>query len=266
MKAFQFLTQYWGKRRRDSHPPSQLAQALPEKKAILPNISLQRLHNSRRLQKVHPPLMLGVTIVALTTVVGYRFYNQPRLLPGTVSPATIVAPQDGSFPDLKTTEEKRREAQTATVPIWQRDEAATAEIEQNLAETLAQIEQLQQLIPAIPWLNPQILSSGIQQYLRTCPEADWQAILIAINSRQPKVLPNSQQQQATAELNRYRQQTSSAEWQSLLRQIAQARQRYQQAAGKIALLSQDIQSQIPILLQLSPQEWQTTRQIGRAHV
>ena len=259
MKAFQFLTQHWGKQRRESYSPSQLARALPEKKAILPDISLQRLHKSRRLQKVHPPLMLGVTIVALTSVVGYRFYNQPRLLPGAVSPATIVAPEDGSFPDLKTTEEKRRDAQTATVPLWQRDEAATAEMEKNLAQTLTQIEELRQLLPAIPWLDPQILSSGIQQYLRACPEADWQAILTAVNSRQSTVLPNYQQQRAIAELNRYRQEKSPAEWQYLLYQIHQARQRYQQAAGQIALLSADIQNQIPIWLQLSPQEWRDTR-------
>jgi putative nucleotidyltransferase with HDIG domain len=260
MKAFHSLTQHLGKRRRESNPSSQISEALPQKKAILPDISLQRLHNSRRLQKIHPPVMLGVAVVALTSVVGYRFYNQPRLLPGTVSPATIVAPRDGSFPDLKTTEAKRREAQTATIPIWQRDEAATAEIEKILGETLARIEELRQLVAPVPWLNPQILSSGIQQYLRSCPEPDWQALLAAVNSQSPTVVATTaQQQKAIAELTRYRQQKSPAEWQSLLRQISQVRQRYQQAAVKIALLPADIQQEIPILLQLSPQEWWTTK-------
>ncbi|MGB7906113.1 MAG: hypothetical protein WCF43_15580, partial [Steroidobacteraceae bacterium] len=74
MKALHFLTQHLGKRWRESNTSSQISEALPQKKSILPDISLQRLHNSRRLQKIHPPLMLGVTVVALTSVVGYRFY------------------------------------------------------------------------------------------------------------------------------------------------------------------------------------------------
>lgn len=260
MKALHFLTQHLGKRWRESNTSSQISEALPQKKSILPDISLQRLHNSRRLQKIHPPLMLGVTVVALTSVVGHRFYNQPRLSPNTVSPATVVAPRDGSFPDLKTTEEKRREAQTATVPIWQRDEVATAEIEGNLAETLAQIEELRQLAAPVPWLNPQILSSGTQQYLRACPEPDWQALLAAVNSRTSTILATKpQQQRAIAEL-RYRQQKSPAEWQSLLRQISQMRQRYQQAATKTAALPAELSEETPILLQLSQQEWRATKQ------
>lgn len=274
MKAFHFLTQHWGKQRRvKSHSPSHLVQALSEKKAILPDISLERLHKSRRLQKAHPPLMLVVAIITLTSVVGYRFYNQPRLLPGTVSPATIVAPQDGSFPDLKTTEENRRDAQTATVPIWKRDEAATAEMENHLAETLAQIEELRQLATVKPdtgedgslllgglsELNPQILSSEVQQYLRTCPQADWQTILRVLDSGQPTVLLKSQQLQAIAQLNRYRQEQSPAAWQSLLQQISQLRQRYQQATAEFDLLSGDMRQEISILRQLSPQAWRVTR-------
>lgn len=261
MKAFHSLTQHLRKRRRESNASSQIAKALPENQASLPDISWQRLHNSWHLRKVHPPLMLGVTVVALTSIVGYRFYNQPRLLPGTVSPATIVAPRDGSFSDLKTTEEKRREARTAIVHIWQRDEAVTAEIEENLRETLSEIEELRQLAPPIPWVDPQLLSSGIQEYLRTCPEVEWQALLAAVkaNSRQLTTSVQPQQRKAIAELTRYRQKKSPGEWQSLLRQIAQARQRYRQAAAKTAALPADLQTEIQILWQLSPQEWQATK-------
>ena len=49
--------------------------------------------------------MLGLTVMSLTTVIGYRFYNQPQLSVGTVSPVKVFAPNDEEFVDEKTTEE-----------------------------------------------------------------------------------------------------------------------------------------------------------------
>ena len=59
----------------------------------------QKLHRSKLIRIAHPPVMLGVTVVALTGVVGYRFYNQPQLSVGTRSPYTIYAPMEGVFLD-----------------------------------------------------------------------------------------------------------------------------------------------------------------------
>ena len=65
----------------------------------------------------HFLLMLALSIIALTSVVGYRFYNQPQLTVGKISPLTITAPYAAEFEDTKTTLEKRKEVQTGIIPI-----------------------------------------------------------------------------------------------------------------------------------------------------
>ncbi|MCA2589798.1 MAG: hypothetical protein IM509_03330, partial [Microcystis sp. M31BS1] len=42
-------------------------------------------------------LIFLFTVGCLTSVVGYRFYNQPKLAVGTISPVTIIAPEDARF-------------------------------------------------------------------------------------------------------------------------------------------------------------------------
>ena len=45
--------------------------------------------------------MFGITVVSMTGVIGYRFYNQPQLAVGNISPITVVAPKDAKFADQK---------------------------------------------------------------------------------------------------------------------------------------------------------------------
>ena len=70
-------------------------------------------------------LLLLFAIISLTSIVGYRFYNQPQLTVGKISPVTIKAPRAGKFEDTKTTLEKRQEVQTGIVPILKQNENLT---------------------------------------------------------------------------------------------------------------------------------------------
>ena len=262
MKAFQTLAQYMGKWRRSSHSSTTKGEhAAPPKEPVKAlNSPLNRIHCSRRLQKIHGPLMLGVTVGALTSIVGYRFYNQPQLSPGTVSPATFYAPHYGSFSDPKTTEEMRREAQAGIVPIWRRDQAATNQILGTLTETLVQIDRLRQLSDPVPWFDNQLLSSNIQRYLQTTTQQNWQTILDAFESPDINRSSHSPQiKQAIAQLQQYQDQTSPEDWQVLVENIQQIRDRYQRFAAELIDIPTERRQAMLVLLQFSDEEWQETR-------
>ncbi|NJR52653.1 MAG: hypothetical protein HC780_26860 [Leptolyngbyaceae cyanobacterium CSU_1_3] len=49
----------------------------------------------------HPTIVVLVAVVSLTSVLGHRYYNQPLLNVGKVSPQTIVSPGDATIEDKK---------------------------------------------------------------------------------------------------------------------------------------------------------------------
>ena len=67
------------------------------------------------------PLILVVAVMSITTLMGQRFYDQPALDVGRVSPSTIVAPESVSVEDSHSTEEKRKAARTGAVPVLRMD-------------------------------------------------------------------------------------------------------------------------------------------------
>lgn len=270
MRTFQSLTQtlerWWRHARRNPSPlPSKglpqpgmvAAVKTPEAPARL----LRRLHQSESVKKIHPPVMLGLAVVSLTSAVGYRFYNQPQLAAGIVSPATIRAPQDGRFEDKKTTEEKRKAAQTGIVPILKRDGEVTAQQQQALDRVLGQVGQLRQSAGRLPFLPGYLLSQGVQQYLRSCPEGDWQAILAAVQG-EPTAPASPTAQAAIAQLRAHRQKVPPQTFASTLGQISRARQQYARVEAELPaqdplLLNPD---SLAAFLRLRDPTWQVARE------
>ncbi|MGH2416459.1 MAG: hypothetical protein ACRDEA_22755, partial [Microcystaceae cyanobacterium] len=224
------------------------------------------------MRKAHPPLMVTMVIISLTSVVGYHFYNQPQLAVNTVSPITIRAPKDGRFEDQKTTEEKRKAIRTGIIPVLKRNPETTQQIEQTLNHFLAQIEQLRKSAGTVPFVDRNFLSVSTQQYLRTCLEEEWQTISADVY-RQPKLKPSlntanptyqpssSAKQSALAQLKTYRQRVSPAAFESLMGKISLARQRYTQAWSSFTEertieLSREA---IATLLELEEKTWQETK-------
>ena len=244
--------------------------AIAEKQA-----TRQERHSPSRLRKAHPPVMFLLAVISLTSIVGYRSYNQPQLAVGKVSPVKIEAPRNGYFEDIQTTQEKREAIRKGIVPILKQDYQTTTKIQQKLTRYLNHLEQLRQLAGPFPFVPAKILSPSSQRYLRQCQDREWQSILAAVENNQNQnpsklgfSLPfqgsqpaNPASSKAIAELKTYRKQVRSRTFQSSIAKISQARQRYAQAQAKLPetptiRLSSD---KIDTLLELPNQTWQQTK-------
>jgi hypothetical protein len=214
-------------------------------------------------------LLLILSIVGLTSIVGYRFYNQPQLTVGKIAPVTIKAPYSKQFEDTKTTQERRTQVQTGVIPILKQNHEQTIEIKLQLAKYLERIENLRESIAPFPIIDPKILPLSTQQYLRACPEEDFKAILKAIEPQTQSSeiatnkLPdlNLKLPQIVSELQNYRRQVSASEFEVLLSQLTLSRYQYQQEwqhlqEKPIASFSE---AEIASLLDLTDTNWQDTK-------
>ena len=199
------------------------------------------LHNS----PWQTPFMLLVSVASLTSVVGYRFYNQPQLAVGTISPETIIAPRSGQAVDEETTEQKRKDARTGigVIPVLKRDSNITEQTLRELENFLEQVEQLRALTGTFPFVQEQLLSLVTQRYLRRAPESEWKTILAALNPQFPPTaepsiptanpLPqraiDSAMEQAVGELYNYRQKLGEESFRKLLQKLVNIRQGYTEA-------------------------------------
>ncbi|MEB3160144.1 MAG: hypothetical protein VKL20_01650, partial [Synechocystis sp.] len=223
----------------------------------------QKLHRSKLIRIAHPPVMLGVTVVALTGVVGYRFYNQPQLSVGTRSPYTIYAPTEGEFLDEKTTEEKRKEIRTGTVPRLQRDPELTAQIQQAGQDYLNQISQLRDLTAPFPFISPNDFSLDTQQRLRSLSDAEWQQFKIYLNQPSSPLVSSPELVKIQQIVAPKIANASPATVQTWLQSIDKARQRYQSVAAGLPMIAQGSLNSDTIIaaLQLDNATWKTTEAV-----
>ncbi|MEP0779576.1 HD family phosphohydrolase [Microcoleus sp. ZQ-A2] len=236
---------------------------------------LPGLPSKPRKHKSRPPVMWLVAVVSLTSAMGNRFYNQPKLDVGTTAPQTIRAPRPASIEDTKTTEEKRKAARTGAVPVLMFDHSLTQDLVQAIEQSLERVEELRQMCGPYPFAEATILSEATQRYLRQIPEQEWQAILAQVNSPQSVkpaaptgVLPQQAVQadnlpltQAVSELQRYRQLSSPQAFSDLIESISLARQGYAVALRQLSELqrTESVRRYDASLLELSDQDWQETR-------
>jgi len=231
----------------------------------LPKHNSLKLPPKHRKGKSRPPVMWVVAVVSLTSVMGNRYYNQPELDVGTIAPKTVLAPEDASVEDKKTTEEKRKEASTGIVPVLMLDEPVTEEIKLELEESIDYVEELRQTSGSFPFVNTAILTDSTQKYLRESEELEWHSIQsfaesdTNVNPLEPKEgLPELVEDplfvQAVNELQDYRQ-LSTRQFPQLIEKISQARKDYQQALRQ--LLEYDSENPYDIsLLELSDDVWE----------
>ena len=223
-------------------------------------------------------IMLVLSIITLTSVVGYRFYNQPQLTVGKISPQTIKAPYSAEFEDTKTTQERRKEVQTGIIPILKHNEELTQEINQKLEYHLKQIDELRKIAAPFPFAARKTLSLPSQRYIRFCPESEFKAVIASVtenhaaksNAPEPKSLTlekrpdfNLGLQKVAAELETYRASVTENRFNTLIAQITLTRYRYSQAwkslsKRKIARLDD---KELIVLLDLTEREWKNTKQI-----
>jgi putative nucleotidyltransferase with HDIG domain len=193
-----------------------------------------------------------VAVVSLTSVMGVRFYNQPKLDVGRVAPETIYAPWDASVPDLKTTDEKRKDAEIGATPVLVIDPSINQDIHQTIQKVLQQGTDMRNIAQPFPFVSTGILSTEVQRYLRRVQEREWQDLLaqveqvsVQIPSNLEAKTPNKKtatkfsdwqqanleevRRQALTQLKAYRGRSSVIEFSQLVSDITQARWRYAKA-------------------------------------
>ena len=219
------------------------------------------------------PVLLFVAVVSLTSTMGHRFYNQPKLDVGTKAPQTIQAPASASVPDYKTTDEQRKAARNGAVHILMLDAGVASQVDRELTEFLKAGSELRSAAGPFP-LAP-ALSNAAQLYLRGCPEWEWRSILAQVGDggqtsggllslKSPATgaqTANKSQQDAVAQLQAYSRSVSAADFKSLTATIEEARRRYLNALD--ALGKQSIsgpgQTYDTSLFDFSDAEWQQTQ-------
>lgn len=226
----------------------------------------------------HSPVVLGVAVITLTSALGYRFYNSPKLDIGKVAIQTIQAPATVTIEDPKATEESRKLARTGALPVLQLDQAATQQVQRQLQQQLQQGSMIRDLAGSFPYTRTAALSIPVQASLRKLSGGDWRAMLTAVDAElrpggafaaekmgvDPAVLPIAEaaRRQAIAELRAYRRSVDTGAFVVLVQEVNQARFRY---ASAIATLTIPVSPQLPetfdlSILDLTDSDWTQLRQ------
>ncbi|MDJ0742100.1 MAG: HDIG domain-containing protein [Xenococcaceae cyanobacterium MO_167.B27] len=237
------------------------------------NRNLNRKSRIKRTRLRHSLLILIIAIFSLTSVVGYRFYNQPQLTVGKISPVTIKAPRDAQFEDKVTTLEKRKEVQIGIIPILKQDREITNQTKLQLSNYLTTIDELRKLVQPFPFIDTGILSLETQQYLRCCDESQFKILLESLTQQSLDSQPNSPAnntpdfnvalRKAVTQLKAYRQETSPKKLESLMIKVTLIRYRYAQTLKKfrqqpIPFLNE---TEVETLFNFSDRDWQKTKNV-----
>lgn len=209
----------------------------------------------RWLNKVQSPIMIIVSVSALTSITSYRFYNQPELAVGTTSPVTIISPRDGTFVDHKTTEELRRKIKQGILPVLSRDYEVTASLQRELENTLEQIENLRRRGQA---LNGISLTSVVELY--SMPEDRWHFLKEKLLSPS-KTPPAGEKDRALSELWQYSNRVDAKTLQAFIASLELARRDYEslrklKQSNSMPWSREEINS----LLTLDEASWQQLKQ------
>jgi len=184
-----------------------------------------RKSRSYSLGKLRRPLIFLFTVGCLTSVVGYRFYNQPKLAVGTISPVTIIAPEDASFEDQETTALKRQKIRAGLLPRLKRDPQTTAQIERALRDTLGQLSQIIPILPKNSILISRTISNATLGTLLTFSAAQWSTLQSGLNHKESFAKPLTKEQEyAIHEIQAYRQRVTKGKFEQFIDRLGQLRQ------------------------------------------
>lgn len=220
------------------------------------------------LKKYHSVAVYCLAAISLTTVLGHRFYNQPRLAVGTIAPQTITAPHSARVEDMETTKAERKAARTVAAPILAIDETVNQQVAAQLQNSLDRINESRLIAGSFPFVETSALSIPVQRYLRSCPEAEWKIVVATFNAQAANKNPpttqakltNNLAAEALNELQAHSWKTSPQTVTKLINKIAQIRHQYAQVKTKLAQNPSVIESASDKLgLELSDEDWQKTQ-------
>lgn len=271
LRLFQFLMPQSDRRRQQllrqnlESPPNFESQ----QKKLVPVLSF--LHQawvkvSCWQERYHSKAIFIFAVVALTVVLGHRFYNQPQLAVGTVAPQTITAPYSARVEDVETTRAERKAARSVSIPVLTIDETVNRQVQAQLQQALDWGNEIRFSAGNFPFVETSVLSRAAQHYLRSCAESEWQIVLTTVKSTKKNTVPaeslvNGKLAAASLELQAYGWKTSPEKLSQLITAVAQARQKYAQAKSKLTQAQVDNSAGLyPLeLLNLSDEEWAKTQ-------
>ncbi|WP_375509843.1 HD family phosphohydrolase [uncultured Nostoc sp.] len=258
-------------------------------KSTIYTVCLDWVHEQRFL------VILVIALVSLTGVIGHKLYNQTQIQVGNPAPQTITAPYTASIEDQKKTESQRQAVSQTSLQVLMVNARMNEQINENLQKLLDDGNEIRAVAGAFPFFDPLVLSISTQRYLRSCPDSEWQALLVAVENTKnqqkkgtgqtaassgrsstaaPNQAPTPQKTkpvdfsqntnftQAVAELESYRVKPSEKNLSLVIAQISQARERYTQATAKLLqleTLTPEAVYEESLLLDLSDEEWETTQ-------
>ncbi len=267
-----------GDRKADpDRPGGHFLSRLSAKKWDLPETFIRfrtKTSSSGLKNQARSPMLVLVAVVSLSSTLGHRFYNQPKLDVGTKAPQTIKAPASVSIPDYKTTEEQRKAARSGAVAILMLDRTVDRQINRELQQFWQEGNELRRAVGPFPFAEPQALSNAAQLYLRGCPEWEWRSILAQSgdnsvtserlsldSSASAAPTDNKSQQEAIAQLQAYSRSVSKSDFENLTDSISEARRRYLNAVEALEKPSVSVLRLIydTSLFDLSDEAWQKTQ-------
>lgn len=241
----------------------------------IPNIFKQIVYCPR--QRWLTRAVVGTTFACLSATISMRFYWEPQLTVGTFMQTDLRVPKTTKTVDLEGTFQAKEQARQETPQIYRIDSDANNSAVQHLEELLLLGDQIRSLAGQMPYVSTSVLSYDMQVYLRQLPETNWQALQKQVSlleqSQQPEELPqtiaitkslhtNRVSNQAITELVTRKLEIPNAEYQKLLVELTNARQKYSAAAAK---LSEGPQIFRPHLLEVGATDWEldkyTVRQV-----
>lgn len=233
----------------------------------------KRLQLPKSSHKTRSYLITVLAAASLTSALGHRFYNAPKLDVGKAAPQTIYAPSTATIEDKKATEEKQKAARTSSMSVLMLDQAANQQIRDNIQRLLDEGDELRRLAGPLPYAKTAFLSLPTQTYLRKADEQSWQQLLSVVdptgsiprsnNRLRLKLsdLSDDNQKKAAAALLAYPRTADSRDYVALLQAIAQAR--FQYSSTLSTLTNPEAPNTKPTydaaLLDLGTAEWQQTK-------
>ncbi|MBD2666326.1 7TM receptor with intracellular metal dependent phosphohydrolase [Richelia sinica FACHB-800] len=240
------------------------------------------------VHKKRSSVLLVISIISLTGVVGKDLYRQPKLKVGIPANQTFIAPSTDEVEDKEKTEMNRKAAKIQALPILMIDQEINQKINQNLQQIITTGKELRNVAGAFPFFDISFLSIASQRYLRSCSESEWQQLQLILQNRdqkrfqanpvlkphgsvvslpilEPENLPQSEIKQidnvelnrAFKELETYLATNANKNLSSIIYPINQARKKYNAAKNKLAA-QENIYNET-VLLELSDDDWSTTQ-------
>lgn len=233
----------------------------------------KRLQLPKSSNKTRSYLITVLAAASLTSALGHRFYNAPKLDVGKAAPQTIYAPSTATVEDKKATEEKQKAARTSSMSVLMLDQVANQQIRDNIQRLLDEGDELRRLAGPLPYAKTAFLSLPLQTYLRKADEQSWQQLLSVVdptgaiprsnNRLRLKLsdLSDENQRKAAAALLAYPRTADSRDYVALLQAIAQARFQYSSTLGTLTSpeTPNTKSTYDAALLDLGTTEWQQTK-------